>query len=53
MDPLVDGSARFGLAAISNPPIRARVKPPEGCFPGAEKSINSKMTQLSYGHSMW
>jgi hypothetical protein len=24
MDPLVDGSARFGLAAISNLPIRAR-----------------------------
>jgi hypothetical protein len=31
----------------------ARVKPPEGCFPGAEKSPNSKMTQLSHGHSMW
>ena len=24
-----------------------------GCFPGAEKSRNRKMTQFSYGHSNW
>ena len=52
MDPLVDARARSGLAAIANPPIRAR-EAAGGCFPGAEKSPNCKMTQFSYGHSAW
>ena len=52
MDPLVDARARSGLAAIANPPIRAR-EAAGGCFPGAEKSPNRKMTQFLYGHSTW
>ena len=34
------------------PPIRAR-EAAGGCFPGAEKSPNRKMTQFLYGHSTW
>ena len=52
MDPLVDARALSGLDAIANPPIRAR-EAAGGCFPGAEKSPNCKMTQFSYGHSAW